>query len=174
MQNLDDNGYFNFLQTDASINPGNSGGPLLNLKGEVIGINTAIRANANTIGFAIPINMVKQLLPTLVKHGKVTRSAIGVVVADLDAEQAARLGLGDTKGAWVKGVQGGGPADRAGITADDVIIAFNGAEVDGQNALRWYASIGGVGNVATLKVARGKKTLELKVTLTELPDQGPR
>ena len=171
---LDKEGYFDFLQTDASINPGNSGGPLLNIKGEVVGINSAIRANAEGIGFAIPINMVRQLLPTLLKYGKVRRSAIGVVVDALTIEQASRLGLKSPKGAWVKGVQGDGPADKAGIAVDDVIIGFNGNAINDENNLRWYASIGGVGQVATLKISRGGKEMEVKVTLTELPGQDPR
>ncbi|NUP06432.1 MAG: PDZ domain-containing protein [Polyangiaceae bacterium] len=167
---LDPAGYFDFLQTDASINPGNSGGPLLNLKGEVVGINAAIRANANNIGFAIPINMVKQLLPLLLRDGKVRRSAIGVIVGDVTVEHAARLGRSTTKGAWVKGVQGGGPADKGGVAVDDVIVAFNGKPIDDQNQLRWYASISGVGQTATVRVLRDRKEIDLKVTLSELPE----
>jgi len=169
VKGLDKEGYFDFLQTDCSINPGNSGGPLLNLKGEVIGINSAIRANANTIAFSIPINMVKQLTPILVKEGKVRRSALGVVVDNISFEQAERLGRTTTKGAWVKGMQGGGPAANGGIELDDVIVAFNGRPVGSPNDLRWHASIGGVGQVATVRVARGKKELDLKVTLGALP-----
>jgi serine protease Do len=164
-------GYFDFLQTDASINPGNSGGPLLDLQGRSSGINSAIRANANNIGFAIPINMVKQLLPMLLREGKVRRSAIGVIVADLGVEQASRLGRPDKKGAWVKAIQGGGPADRAGIAVDDVIVSFEGRPVDGPNALRWYASIHGVGQTATVSLSRGARQFDVKVTLGELPDQ---
>ncbi len=174
VKDLDENGYFDFLQTDASINPGNSGGPLLNIKGEVVGINSAIRANAEGIGFAIPVNMVRQLLPTLLKYGKVRRSAIGVVVDALTVEQASRLGLKTPKGAWVKGVQGDGPADKAGIAVDDVIVGFNGNAITDENNLRWYASIGGVGQVATLKISRAGKEMEVKVTLSELPGQDSR
>jgi serine protease Do len=168
---LDPTGYFDFLQTDASINPGNSGGPLLNLKGEVVGINAAIRANANSIGFAIPINMVKELLPLLLRDGKIRRSAIGVVVAPLPPDQAARLGSPSLKGVWVKAVQGSGPAARAGIEVDDVITTFDGKPVEDHNALRFFASIFGVGRTATVKVVRGGKELEVKVTLSELPEQ---
>ncbi len=171
VQGLDPSGYFDFLQTDASINPGNSGGPLLDLQGKVVGINSAIRANANNIGFAIPVNMVKQLLPLLLRDGKVRRSAIGVIVADLGVEQASRLGRPDKKGAWVKAIQGGGPADRAGIAVDDVIVSFEGKPVDGPNALRWYASIHGVGQTATVSLSRGSRQFDVKVTLGELPDQ---
>jgi serine protease Do len=162
---LDPSGYFSFLQTDASINPGNSGGPLLNLRGEVVGINSAIRANANGIAFTIPINMVKDILPILLKHGAIRRSALGVVVGDMKSSRSR-----DHRGALIKDVQGGSPAEAAGIKVDDVIIAFNGKPVDNPEALRWYASIAGVGQTATVKVLRGGKEREFDVTLTALPE----
>jgi serine protease Do len=168
VKGLDPSGYFNFLQTDASINPGNSGGPLLNLKGEVVGINAAVRANANNIGFAIPINMVKQLLPMLLRDAKIRRSAIGVVVDWLSAVQAERLKRPDRKGAWVKDVVPGGPADRAGISPDDVILAFDGTTVSDPNELRWLASIAGVNKLVTLRVARLERVFDVRVTLGEL------
>ena len=164
---LDPSGYFSFLQTDASINPGNSGGPLLNLQGEVVGINSAIRANANGIGFTIPINMVKDILPILLKYGSIRRSAIGVIVGEVK-DVTGRMS--SKKGAWVKDVQGGGPAEAAGMKVDDVIVAFNGNPVDGPEALRWYASIAGVGQPATVRVVRGGKEQDLKVTLSALPE----
>jgi len=170
VRGLDASGYFNFLQTDAAINQGNSGGPLLNLRGEVVGINTAIRANANNIGFAIPIDMVKVLLPILVKDGKITRSALGVVVKPVDSVTAGRLKRTDEKGAWVTDVGPGSGADRAGLRPDDVIIEFDGKVVDEPNALRWWASLAGVGNTVTVKVARGTRTFDLKVLLGQLPD----
>ncbi len=165
---LDPNGYFHFLQTDASINPGSSGGPLMDLEGKVVGINAAVRQNANGIGFAIPINMVKQLLPLLLAEGKVRRSAIGVIVDDLDVDQATRVGRKDRKGALVRGVKGGGPADQAGIAVDDVIIAFDGILIPDPNALRWYASIFGVGKSARVRVARGAREFEVQVLLGAL------
>ncbi len=171
VKGLDPSGYFNFLQTDASINPGNSGGPLLNMRGEVVGINSAVRANANSIGFAIPINMVKQLLPMLLRDGKIRRSAIGVLVDSLSTTEASRLRRPDKKGAWVKGVSPGGPADRAGLAADDVIIGFDGQPISDPNQLRWLASIAGVGKVVSLKVARGERAFEMRITLGELPEQ---
>jgi serine protease Do len=170
VKGLDPSGYFDFLQTDASINPGNSGGPLLNLKGEVVGINAAIRQNANSIGFAIPINMVKQLLPTLLRDGRIRRSALGLVVAEVPADEASRLKLKDRKGAWVKQVAGGGPADKAGLAVDDVILTFDAKPVNGPNELRWYASIFGVGQVATIRVSRAGREFELRATLGELPE----
>jgi serine protease Do len=167
----DGTGYYNFIQSDASINPGNSGGPLLDMAGRVVGINTAIRANANNIGFAIPINMVKELLPRLIKDGKITRSAIGIRVSSLVEEDSRRLGLGDESGALVRSVLPGGPADRAGVQVDDVIRGFEGDSVPGPEKLRWAASLAGVGRKVTLRVARGKRTFDLAVTLNELPNQ---
>lgn len=167
----DGTGYYNFIQTDASINPGNSGGPLLDMAGRVVGINTAIRANANNIGFAIPINMVKELLPRLIKDGKVVRSAIGIRVSSLLDEDATRLGLADPSGALVRSVLPGGPADKAGVQVDDVISAFEGDAVPGPEKLRWAASLAGVGKPVTLRITRGKRTFDLKVALGELPDQ---
>ncbi len=168
VKGLDPSGYFNFLQTDASINPGNSGGPLLNLRGEVVGINAAVRANANSIGFAIPINMVKQLLPMLIRDGRIRRSAIGVKVDALNAIEAGRLKRPDRKGAWVKEVVAGGPAERSGIAPDDVIVAFDGKMVADPNELRWLASIAGVNKLAEVRVARGERLFEIRVKLGEL------
>ncbi|XXX74976.1 trypsin-like peptidase domain-containing protein [Sorangium sp. So ce134] len=170
VKGLDPSGYFNFLQTDASINPGNSGGPLLNLKGEVVGINAAVRANANNIGFAIPINMVRQLLPMLLRDGKIRRSQVGVIVDVLNSIEAGRLKRPDRKGAWVKTVVAGGPADRAGIAPDDVIIGFEGKPISDPNELRWMASIAGVNKVVTLRVARLERVFDVRLTLGELPE----
>ncbi|WP_231511477.1 S1C family serine protease [Chondromyces apiculatus] len=167
VKGLDPSGYFSFLQTDASINPGNSGGPLLNLKGEVVGINAAVRANANNIGFAIPINMVKQLMPMLLQEGRIRRSAIGVVVDSLNAIEAARLKRPDRKGAWVKSVSPGGPADKAGVSPDDVIVGFERKPVSNPNELRWLVSIAGVNKTVTLQLARLERTFEVRVTLGE-------
>ncbi len=167
----DPSGYYNFMQTDASINPGNSGGPLLDMAGRVVGINTAIRARANSIGFAIPINMVKELLPALLKEGRIRRSAIGIVASSLLVEDVTRLGVQDRSGVLVRSVAPGGPADRAGLQPDDVIIAFNGEAMLTPEKLRWVASLAGVGRPVTLRVIRAKRTFELKLTLGELPEQ---
>jgi len=168
---LDESGYYDFLQTDASINPGNSGGPLLDMAGNVIGINTAIRAQANSIGFAIPINMVKELLPRVLKDGHIKRSAIGVHVSSLLPDDIERLKLSDENGALVRVIVPGGPADRAGLQVDDVIQAFEGEALTGPERLRWVASLAGVGKPVTLRVVRGGRTFDLKVTLVELPDE---
>src|SRR5690606_30543885 len=143
-------------------------GPLLNLAGEVVGINSAIRANANSIGFAIPINMVKQLLPILVREGKVTRSALGVLAEPINEAEAVRLGRPDRKGAWIKMVLPGGGADRAGLAVDDVILEFNGNPIADPNELRWLASIAGVGKTVTVRVQRGERVFDLRVTLGPL------
>lgn len=168
VKGLDPTGYFNFLQTDASINPGNSGGPLLDIKGQVVGINAAIRANANGIGFAIPINMVKQLLPMLLHDGKISRSAIGIEVGALNSVEATKLKRPDRKGAWVFSVRPGGPADRAGIAPDDVILEFDGKTISDPNELRWLASIAGVNKTVTLRIARLERVFEIRVTLGDL------
>ena len=174
VKGLDESGYYDFLQTDASINPGNSGGPLLDMGGRVVGINTAIRAQANNIGFAIPVNMVKELLPTLLKHGKIERSAIGVHVSALMPEDLGRLSLGSEAGAIVRFVVPGGPADRAGLRPDDVILSFDGQGIGTPDRLRWVASLAGVGRTVTLRVVRGSRTFDLKLTLEALPPQpGP-
>ena len=164
----DPTGFYDFIQTDASINPGNSGGPLLNLRGEVIGINSAIRANANSVGFAIPINMVKQLLPMLLRDGKVVRSAIGVRiedVRDLSDDDKKELKITGDTGAVVAYVFGGGPADRAGIKVGDVITAFDGKDVGLGKQLQWMASTTGVGKTVGVHVTRSGKPQDLKVTL---------
>jgi serine protease Do len=166
---LDEAGYYDFLQTDASINPGNSGGPLLDASGRVVGINTAIRENSNGIGFAIPINMVREILPRLLKDGKIRRSAVGVRVASVEADDLRRLGLTSSEGALVSGLLAGGPAERAGLAVDDVVLAFEGKPVTSPEQLRWMASLAGVGSQVTLRVARGQRKFDLKVSLIELP-----
>ena len=171
---LDPSGYYNFIQTDASINPGNSGGPLLDLRGRVVGMNTAIRGGgAQGIGFAIPINMVKQLLPPLLRDGRVTRSALGVRirdVRDLSPEDKAQLKLGDEKGAVVDFVEPNGPSDRAKLEPGDVIIGFDGKGVERGSALQWMASTAGVGKAVPLRVVRQGKTFDVTVTLGELKE----
>lgn len=165
----DGTGYYNFIQTDASINPGNSGGPLLDMDGRVVGINTAIRAQANNIGFAIPVNMVKELLPRLIRDGKIARSAIGISVSSVTADDVERLGLPEPRGALVRLVLPGGPANRAGLQVDDVILDFEGRAIAGPEQLRWLASLAGVGKAVTVKVLRGKREMTVKLTLSELP-----
>ncbi len=174
-------GYFDFIQTDASINPGNSGGPLLNMKGQVVGINTAIRGDGQGIGFAIPMNMIREVLPLLLRDGKITRSAIGLMPHDirevpiderLQNKWVDESGKPLTHGAVVNSVVRGGAADRAGVLASDVIVAFDGQAVKREVDLRWAASIRGVGKTVVLSLVRQGKSIDVKVTLTELPDPG--
>ncbi len=172
---LDPSGFYNFLQTDASINPGNSGGPLLNLSGDVVGINTAIRGGgAQGIGFAIPINMVKQLLPMLLRDGHITRSALGVRILDvarLSSQDHAALKLPEgAKGALVEYTTPEGPAAKAGLKPGDVIDSFEGAVVEGGGALQWKASTAGVGRPVTLGVLRDGKRFDAKVVLGVLEE----
>lgn len=172
VKGLDEAGYYDFLQTDASINPGNSGGPLLDMAGRVVGMNTAIRAKANSIGFAIPVNMIKELLPRLLADGGIKRSAIGVVVAPLMPEDRDRLKLTDETGVLVSVVVPGGPAEKAGLAVDDVIVSFQGEALPSPDRLRWVASLAGVGKTVTLRVARAGRLFELQLKLDALPERG--
>jgi serine protease Do len=122
--------YDNFIQTDASINPGNSGGPLLNLQGEVVGINSAIVAQGQGIGFAIPSNMAEDVISQLKKYQTVKRGWLGVTIQDVDQDTAQALGLAEPKGALVASVKEGDPADKAGIRAGDVILEVNGQAIE--------------------------------------------
>jgi len=175
---LDPAGYYDFLQTDASINPGNSGGPLLNLRGEVVGMNSAIRGGgAQGIGFAIPINMIKQLLPALLRDGHMTRSALGVNIADaheLSKEDRQALGLAEgdrVNGAVIERVLPGAAADRAGLQPGDIIVSFEGTPIERQEQLQWLASTAGVGRAVVLGIRRGGKVFTIKVTLGQLPER---
>jgi serine protease Do len=162
----------NMLQTDAAINPGNSGGPLLNVRGEVVGINTAILSNrmANIgIGFAVPINLVRELLPQL-RTGKVTRGKIGVTIQAnrITAEDAQEWGLPDRKGAVVREVERGGPASKAGLKAGDVVVEYNGRKVENDKGLVDMVVVTKPGTSVPVKVIRDKSAKTLSVTVAEL------
>src|SRR5262245_4525563 len=157
-----------FIQTDAAINPGNSGGPLLNLAGEVIGINTAIRQNANNVGFAIPINIAKSVLPQLRASGKVSRGWLGVYIQAIDADTAELMGLSSNKGALVSKVDPAGPAAEAGVQRGDVIVEFNGEPVDEMDELPKLVAGAPVGSKARIKVLRKGKEKTFAVELGEL------
>ena len=166
--------YDNFIQTDASINPGNSGGPLINLRGEVIGINTAIfsRTGGNIgIGFAIPINLVKELLPQLRGKGKVTRGYLGVLIQKVTPEIGESLGLDRSYGALVANVSKDGPADKAGVKVGDVIVEFDGKEVKDSGDLPIIVARTGVDKKVRMKVLRDKKEIFLNVVVGELKDE---
>jgi len=160
--------YANFIQTDASINPGNSGGPLINIRGEVIGINTAINPAGQGIGFAIPINMVKVLLPQL-KLGRIQRSWLGVMIQEVSQAIATSRGLSTARGALISEVIQGGPADKAGITPGDVIIGFSGQPIQKASDLPWIASTAGIGKKVSVDVWRDGRSVPLRVTMGMLP-----
>ncbi len=161
--------YADFIQTDASINPGNSGGPLFNLRGEVIGINTAINARAQGIGFAVPINMVKTVLPSLRSGGRVERSWLGVQIREVTPELASNNGLDRPRGALVAAVVREGPADKAGLRAGDVIVTFGGKAIDRHDDLPWLASNAGIGQNVTVDVLRSGRRKVMKIVLGRLP-----
>jgi serine protease Do len=166
--------YDAFIQTDASINPGNSGGPLINLQGEVVGINTAIfsRSGGNIgIGFATPINLVKSLLPQLKSKGKVTRGWLGVVIQNVDPTIAESLGLKKAHGALVANVAKDSPAEQAGINTGDVIIEFGGREIKTSNDLPILVARTPVGETVRLKVWRENREVALRVTIGELTEE---
>jgi serine protease Do len=160
------------LQTDAAINPGNSGGPLLNIRGEVVGINSAIYADARQagnigIGFAIPINVVRELLPQL-RGGKVTRGVIGVTIGDVPSEALAEFGLRERRGALVQSVTPGQPAAKAGMEPGDVIIEFNGKPIRKRDELVSAVVATRPGTTVPVKVLHDKQERTLNLTVEEL------
>ena len=161
-----------YVQTDASINPGNSGGPLINMKGEVVGINTAIIADGQGIGFAIPINMAKEIVPQLEEKGHVTRGWLGVSIQEMTPELAKSLGLKEKKGALVAQVISGGPAEKAGIEQGDVIVEFDGKEIVDSKDLPHTVASKPVGKSVTVKVSRNGKVIERQVKLGEMEEKG--
>lgn len=159
-----------YLQTDAPINPGNSGGPLVNLKGEVVGINNAIDARAQGIGFAIPINLVKQVLPQLKTKGTVARGYIGVLIDDMSEEVAGQLGLPkDLSAPFVVQVYEGEPADQAGVETYDAILEFNGVKTRNKADLIRAVTAVPVGETVEMKVNREGKEKTLSIKVTERP-----
>jgi serine protease Do len=168
----------NFIQTDAAINPGNSGGALVNVRGQVVGINTAILSGNSGpggeggfvgIGFAIPSNMAKHVMEDLVKTGKVSRGYLGVLPKDLDEGLAKEFKVPDTAGALADDVTAGGPADKAGVKNGDVIRKLNGRAIEDAGQLRAEVTNLNPGSVATLDILRDGQPLTIKVTLGERP-----
>ncbi|MER3523772.1 MAG: trypsin [Ignavibacteria bacterium] len=167
-------GIENFIQTDAAINPGNSGGPLVNLNGEVIGINTAI-ATTNMryqgYGFAVPINIVKTVAMDLIENGKVRRGYIGVTIRSIDQTMAKAIGLDKPQGVLINELVPKGAGEAAGLKAGDVILSIDGKEVNEPNELQSYIATKHAGDVVTLKIFRNGSTVEKKVTLKPREDE---
>ncbi|HEV3345923.1 MAG TPA: Do family serine endopeptidase [Methylomirabilota bacterium] len=166
--------YENFIQTDASINPGNSGGPLVNLKGQVIGVNTAIVAAGQGIGFAIPINMVKRVVDQLVDKGKVVRGWLGVALQPLSLDLAQSLGLEGTNGAVVGSTITGSPAAQAGLEQGDVIVAFDKVPVEDYRHVQRLVAESRVGKSVTLQIVRKKQKMDVTVMIAEVPEDAGR
>ncbi|MEM6732801.1 MAG: trypsin-like peptidase domain-containing protein, partial [Myxococcota bacterium] len=165
-------GLYDFIQTDAAINPGNSGGPLINMRGEVIGINTAINAAGTGIGFAIPINMVKAMLPELKEKGRFARSWIGIKIQPLTDALASSYGLNRPKGALVSEVVQGGPGAKAGLKDGDIVLEFDGKPIRESSDLPLYASMAGVGKRVDMTVWRNNRRVPLGIRLAEFPADG--
>lgn len=156
--------YADFLQFDAAINLGNSGGPLIDIYGQVIGVNTAMRSG-NDIGFAVPSNMLKTLLPQLAR-GEVVRSFLGVSLQDVTEAEASAQGMEQARGALVSRVVPGSPAEAAGLQAGDVVLSFGGVDVVDSAQLRWLTASAGVGEEADIEVLRAGERRSLRATLT--------
>jgi len=161
--------YDDFLQTDASINPGNSGGPLFNMHGDVIGINTAIVASGQGIGFAIPIDMAKTVVTQLRKRGKVVRGWLGVMIQEITTELAKNFKLKDEKGALITEVIKGSPAEKGGMKRGDIVISLDGKEIKDIRQLSREAANKPVGDDVKIEVLRKAKKISLNVVMGEYP-----
>jgi len=179
---IEQGGFEDFIQTDAAINPGNSGGPLVNVRGQVIGINTAILSNNSGmgeeggfmgVGFAIPSQMVQHVMNDLIKTGKVERGYLGVTIGSLSEQMAKQFNIPDTAGALVQDVEKGGPADKAGLKAGDVVRTLNGQTVDSNGSLTAMITNFNPGATVTLGIIRDGKPMDVKVTLGERPANLP-
>jgi serine protease Do len=166
--------YDDFIQTDASINPGNSGGPLFNAGGEVVGINTAIIAGGQGIGFAIPVNMAKSIIPQLRDDGKVTRGWLGVSIQPLSRELAQAFGLEDDRGALVTDVVKESPAEKGGLKNGDIILEFDGKKIQLMHDLPRMVAATPVGKKVPMVVLRDAKRQELTVTVERLREGGEK
>jgi len=162
--------YDNFIQTDASINPGNSGGPLFNLDGEVIAVNSAIIRNGQGIGFAVPIEMVKEILPELKEKGYVERGYIGVRLQPLNGELATSYGVPENHGVLVGSVKSGGPGDEAGLQRGDIVVKFDGERVHRLQELMFAVAETEPGTEATMTVLRSGDKKNVTVSLASRPD----
>ena len=174
---------FDFIQTDAAINPGNSGGPLVNMAGEVVGVNSMVARNGS-IGFAIPSNLVKMLLPQLATKGRVDWGWLGVAIAEVTDDDLGRLKLREPKGVLVRSVMPGEPADKGGVRADDVIVGIDGTRLESPRDLQRVVSSTPVGKKVRVVLLREGQETELEVTIglyqdregspAEAPRRAPR
>jgi serine protease Do len=165
--------YDDFLQTDAAINPGNSGGPLFNMQGQVIGINTAIIAQGQGIGFAIPINMAKELLPQL-KTGKVVRGWLGVMIQNVTPELAKSFGLTNSKGVLISDVVKGGPAEKAGLLRGDVILKFDNKEIESAHTLSQLVAATTPDTTVKIDLLRNGKEETISVKIGTMQEEGQK
>jgi S1-C subfamily serine protease len=165
--------YENFIQTDASINPGNSGGPLLSLDGRVVGINTAIVAAGQGIGFSIPINEAKSVMGQLIARGKVVRGWLGIAIQDVTDELAASFGVREREGVLVADVMKGGPAEAAGLRAGDVIVELSGVKIREVPDLQRRVAAVAPGQTVPVRVVREGKPQRLDVRIGEMPAEDP-
>ena len=163
--------YDDLIQTDAAINPGNSGGPLFSMTGEVIGINTIIIAAGQNLGFAVPINMVKEVLPSIKATGKPELGWIGVDAQAITPEIAEALGMSEPVGAIIRSVTKGGPADKAGLKKGDVIIELEGKKILAPGELPRMVAFGHIGKTVTFKVLRQGMTMEIKALVEKRPEK---
>jgi serine protease Do len=166
--------YEDFIQTDAAINPGNSGGALVNARGELIGINTAILSRTGGyqgIGFAVPSSMAKQVMDSLLRYKKVVRGWLGVSIQEVTSDLADEFGVKDLKGALVSSVMKGSPAEKTGIRQGDVILQYNGKLVEDTGHLRNMVSQTPIGTTVKVKLFRNKKEVEVDVVISELPNK---
>jgi serine protease Do len=171
-RSLDRSPFDDFIQIDAAINPGNSGGPLINTRGEVVGINTMILAQGQGLGFSLPIDLVKRILPQLSETGKVARSWLGVLIQEITIDIQERLGLKNAHGAYVVQVVRNGPAAKAGIMEGDVIIGFLGQPLRSSRELPLKCAHAPAGQPISLTLIRDGKKISLTVILEKVPNRG--
>jgi serine protease Do len=164
---------FDFIQTDAAINPGNSGGPLVNMAGQVVGVNSMAARNGS-IGFAIPSNLVKQLVPQLATRGKVEWGWLGVSITEIGDDDLGRLKLREAKGVLVRGVMPGEPADQGGMRTDDVIVALDGTVLEAPRDLQRVVSTTPVGKRVRVVLLRAGEQKEIEITIGRYRDRAER
>jgi serine protease Do len=168
--------YADFIQTDAAINPGNSGGALVNMAGELVGINTAIISRSGGyqgIGFAIPSNMAREIAQSLLEHGKVIRGWLGIGIQDVDADLASAMGLPSTSGVLVSDVEPGSPAQKGGLQRGDVVLTVDGKKTNSSTQLRNLVAAAGANKKVDVALLRNGKPLTLPVLLGELKTDKP-